>query len=206
MIDVSIVEDKEDIRESLKLILEGSRNCRCLSVFPDCESALKTLPDDPPDVVLMDIELPGISGIEGTRRLREKIPEIDIIMLTVHDENELIFDSLRAGACGYLLKNTPPDLLLSSIEEVFEGGSPMSSKIARMIVTSFKQSAQTPPLTKRQKEILTKLKEGKSYRMISDDLFISENTVKCHIKKIYRTLHVHTQAEAIATAIEKNLL
>jgi DNA-binding NarL/FixJ family response regulator len=156
----------------------------------------------------MDIKFrPGrMSGIAGVRKIKTRLQEIDIIMLTIYEDNALIFDSLRAGACGYLLKHTSPEELLASIKEVVAGGAPMSTKIARLVVGSFQNIDDGPQLTGRQKEILQKLREGKSYRTIGEELFISENTVKCHIKKIYELLHVHTQAEAIAKAYEKNLI
>jgi DNA-binding NarL/FixJ family response regulator len=208
MIRVAIVEDEDDIRESLSIIIAGAKGFSCAGAYSDCETALKNLEDDLPDVVLMDIQfLPGkMSGIDGVRKLKGKWPDLDIVMLTIYEDNTLIFDSLRAGACGYLLKHTSPEELLTSIKEVVAGGAPMSTKIARLVVGSFQNVIDGPQLTGRQKEILQKLREGKSYRTIGEELFISENTVKCHIKKIYELLHVHTQAEAIAKAFEKHLL
>lgn len=208
MIRVAIVEDEDDIRESLAIIINGASGFACAGSYPDCESALARLEDDLPDVILMDIKFrPGrMSGIEGVRKIKARLQEIDAIMLTIYEDNALIFESLRAGACGYLLKHTSPAELLASIKEVVAGGAPMSTKIARLVVGSFKDNHDGPQLTGRQKEILHKLREGKSYRTIGEELFISENTVKCHIKKIYELLHVHTQAEAIAKAFEKHLI
>jgi DNA-binding NarL/FixJ family response regulator len=192
----------------LTIIINSAPGFACVGSYVDCETALAKLEDDLPEVVLMDIKFrPGrMSGIEGARRLKTLLPELDIVMLTIYEDNELIFDSLRAGACGYLLKHTSPAELLASIKEVIAGGAPMSTKIARLVVGSFQNGDQGPQLTNRQKEILQKLREGKSYRGIGEELFISENTVKCHIKKIYELLHVHTQAAAIAKAFEKRLI
>lgn len=209
MIRVALVEDEDEIRESLEIIINSAAGFRCVGSYADCETALQRLEDDLPEVVLMDIRFrPGrMSGIEGVRKIKARWPETDILMLTVHAESELIFESLAAGACGYLLKHTAPAELLESIKEVLAGGAPMSPRIARLVVNSFKnERAEAPQLTERQKEILHKLREGKSYRVIGEELFISENTVKCHIKKIYELLHVHTQAEAIAKAMEKRLV
>jgi len=208
MIRIAIIEDEDEIRESLALILNGAPGCICVGSFSDCESALCSLPEIVPDVVLMDIKFrPGkMSGIVGVRLLKAEMPEVDVLMLTVYAESALIFESLRAGACGYLLKHLSPADLLTSIKDVVAGGAPMSPQIARLVVGSFQEGQTGPQLTARQKEILQKLREGKSYRRIGEELFISENTVKCHIKKIYELLHVHTQAEAIAKAFEQKLL
>ena len=208
MIRVAIVEDQDEIRTSLQIILDSAAGFKCVGCYGDCESALPALAEVLPDVVLMDIQFrPGrMSGIEGVRRIKTQMPEVDILMLTVHADGERIFESLRAGACGYLLKHLSPAELLGSIAEVVAGGSPMSPQIARRVVGSFQNENEAPQLTFRQRDILLKLRQGKSYRVIGEELFISENTVKCHIKKIYALLHVHTQAEAIARAYERRLL
>ncbi len=209
MIRVAIVEDEDEIRESLEIIINNATGFKCVGSYADCETALQHLEDALPEVILMDIRFrPNrMSGIAGVRKIKGRWPEMDILMLTVHADSELIFESLAAGACGYLLKHTAPAELLESIKEVVAGGSPMSPRIARLVVNSFKSDkVEAPQLTERQKEILQKLREGKSYRLIGEELFISENTVKCHIKKIYELLHVHTQAEAIAKAMEKRLV
>lgn len=203
---VAIIEDEDDIRESLKIIINGSDGYRCVGAYRSCEAALKEIESACPDVILMDIALPGMSGIDGVPRFKNLLSEVDIMMLTVHGENDLIFKSLKAGACGYLLKNTPARELLLNIREVYEGGAPMSTRIARMVVASFQHANVAPSLTLRQKEVLAKLIEGKSHKMISDELCISTNTVKTHIKKIYQTLHVHSQTEAIAKALKNNLV
>ena len=151
------------------------------------------------DVLLMDISLPGMSGIEGVRVLRERFPILDIIMLTVHDDDRSVFDSLCAGACGYLVKTTHPTKILAAIEEVHRGGAPMSPSIARLVASSFRKGANSP-LTPRETEILQQICVGKSYKMIAAELFISQETVHSHLKNIYRKLEVSSKTEAMAKA------
>ena len=205
IIYVTLVEDDEEIRNSIPILINSHAGYKCISTYGDCESALIGIPKDPPDVVLMDITLPGMTGIEGVKRLREKMPKIDIIMLTVHKDDELVFQSLCAGACGYLMKNTSPERLLESIREVYEGGAPMSTNIARRIVTSFR-ATPNEDLTSRETEVLTQLCKGLSYKMIADTLFISEETIHFHIKNIYRKLQVHSKSEAVAKALKQRLV
>ncbi len=205
MIYVSLVEDDDEIRETIKLLINKAEGYRCTSDFRDCETAIPALQEEPPDVLLMDITLPGMSGIEGVRILSEKLPNLDIIMLTVHKSDEVIFDSLCAGACGYLMKNTPPQKLLEAIKEVVDGGSPMSTSIARKVITSFRVTKESP-LTRRETEVLNELCKGKSYKIIADTLFVSEDTVHFHIKNIYRKLQVHSKSEAVAKAIREKLV
>ena len=206
MIDVCIIEDDKDIREALTLLLDGSPGFRCTRAFAGCRDAFRSLAALQPDVLLLDIELPGITGIEGLPQLRKLVPEMDIIMLTVHDEDRLIFDSLCAGASGYLLKTTPPLKLLAAIAEVRRGGAPMSASVARRVISSFKSDTRDTALTPRETEILSHLCEGKSYKMIADALFITTGTVHCHIKRIYKKLQVHSNAEAVATALRDRLV
>jgi len=153
----------------------------------------------------MDIGLPGMSGIQGIRILKDKLPDIDILVLTIQSESETVFDALCAGASGYLMKDTPPAQLLDAIRESYDGGAPMSTRIARLVVESFKITQQTS-LTNRETEVLTHLCKGKSYKMIADDLFISEETVRRHIKNIYRKLEVHSKSEAVAKAFKERLV
>ncbi len=204
MIYVSLVEDDPEIRESIKYLINSTEGYKCISAFGSCEDALKDLPENLPDVILMDITLPGMNGIEGVRKIREKI-DVDILMLTVHKDDELIFESLCAGASGYLMKNTSPARLIEAIKEVHEGGAPMSTNIARRIVTSFRSSPD-PNLTGRETEVLSQMCKGKSYKMIADSLIISEETIHFHIKNIYRKLQVHSKTEAVAKAIKQKLV
>ncbi|MCF8242946.1 MAG: response regulator transcription factor [Melioribacteraceae bacterium] len=205
MITVSIVEDDDEIRQSLSMLINATDGFECISTHPDGESAVKKIPNELPDVILMDIGLPGISGIETIKRLKEKITDIDVIVLTIHENDKFVFDALCAGATGYLLKETPPLRIMESIIEVRNGGSPMSTQIARMVVTSFKLNP-APDLTQRETEVLSCLVDGMSYKMIADKLFISEETVRRHIKNIYRKLEVHSKSEAVAKAIREKLV
>lgn len=202
MISVAIVEDVKDLRENLAFIINESSDCVCTGIYADAESAIQGILLLKPNVVLMDISLPGMNGIEAVINLRSKMPQLDIIMLTVHLDDEHVFNSLQAGACGYLTKNTPPRRILEAIREVHEGGAPMSSRIARMIVSSFNRLRKpSPDMTSREKEVLTELCEGKSYKMIAEALFISEDTVRHHLKNIYRKLEVNSKSEAVIKAL-----
>ncbi len=205
MIKISIIEDDKDIRESLAILLNGTLDFECLSTYVTCESAIDKIEDDKPDVILMDINLPGISGIEGTKIIKKKLPAIEIIMLTISDNENDIFNSLCAGACGYLKKNTPPHKLIEAIKEAVNGGAPMSMDVARLVVNSFKKETRKNDLTARETEILRNLCDGSSYKKIAGELFIDLNTVKFHIRNIYRKLEVNSKGEAIAKAMKENL-
>ncbi len=207
MIKVVIVEDNKIINDSLSLLINRAEGFSCVGSFLDCESMLKKIKALRPDIVLMDIKLPGMNGIEGVAILKGMLPELNILMLTVHEENDLIFDALCAGACGYLVKKTHPDRLLEAIQEACEGGAPMSSHIARKVTLFFQKqntlAEDSTLLTDREREILIELIKGKTYYAIALTLNISKDTVRFHIKRIYKKLHVHSQAEAVAKAIKK---
>jgi DNA-binding NarL/FixJ family response regulator len=205
MITVSIVEDDKDIRESLALLIDGTKGFACIRTYSNCEAALEGIPDDAPDVVLMDLGLPGMSGIEGIRKIKENLPGLDIVVLTIHVDMKLVFEALCAGACGYLLKDTTPEKLLEALKETVAGGAPMSTKIARMVVGSFRTTPHAT-LTERETEVLAQLCQGKSYKMIADALFISEETVRRHIKNIYKKLQVGSKSEAVVKAIKEKLV
>ncbi len=206
-IQVAIVDDKRDIREGLQLILDNSEGFECVATYSDGESAVKSLPTIKPDVVLMDIGLPKMSGIDCVKILKDISPEIEMIMLTVHADEDSIFESLRAGAVGYLVKNIFPSKLLNSIKEVKNGGSPMSSSIARKVVSSFNSFRQPAAnLTKRETEVLDLLCKGKSYKVIADELFISPDTVRYHLKNIYKKLQVNSKYEAMMKAMKNGLV
>jgi len=205
MINVSIVEDDNEIRESLALLINGTPGFSCIHTFTNCEAATKEIVEDPPDVVLMDIGLPGMSGIEGIRKIKKSLPDIDILMLTVHNDSKKVFEALCSGACGYLIKDTPPARLLEAIAEAYNGGAPMSTQIARMVVDSFKTNPHSE-LTHRETEVLSQLCKGKSYRMIAEALYICEETVRRHIKNIYRKLEVRSKSEAVAKALKEKLV
>lgn len=203
MISVVIVDDKRDIREGLQNLLNMSEGFRCTRTYGDAESAIKGITMFTPDVVLMDIELPEMSGIECVRILKQKIPDLDIIMLTAYTDDKYIFEALQAGAYGYLTKNIFPSKLLSAIREVRRGGSPMSSLVARRVVNSFnKIKSPMPDLSGREKEVLRLLCEGQSYRDIAKKLFVSTNTVRFHLKNIYKKLQVNSRHEAVVKATQ----
>jgi DNA-binding NarL/FixJ family response regulator len=212
MIRVSIVEDNNTIREGLAALIRGTENYKCVGAYVDCESFLEDLKNTKNDVVLMDIRLPGINGIEGVKRAKKIDPDINILMLTIYEESTVVFEALCAGACGYLVKKTPPSRLLEAIKDANEGGSPMSSHIARQVITVFQQNSNAATsdekydLSDREKEVLNHLAEGNNYQEIADSLYISVDTVRHHIRNIYKKLHVHSQSEAVAKAIRKGLI
>jgi DNA-binding NarL/FixJ family response regulator len=201
-ISVSIVEDDAGVRSSLAKLIDSSPGFRCLSHHPTAESAMHELPKSSPDVILMDINLPGLSGVECVRRLKPTLPATQIIMLTVYQNTEHIFNALAAGATGYLLKQTPPAELLSAIRDVHGGGSPMSSHIARKIVQSFQKplpaARDTENLSPRESEVLDLLAKGYLYKEIADKMGLSYATVHTHIRHIYEKLHVRSRTEAVA--------
>lgn len=205
MIHVAIVEDDHDIRRTLALIIDGTPGFSCQFDYTDCESAIPEILKYKPDVVLMDINLPGMTGIEGVKKLKEKMPDLDIIMLTIQVDDHSIFESICAGATGYMIKSTPPANLLQAIQEVHAGGAPMSANIARKVLGSFRRSSQSP-LSERETEILRHVCEGQNYKGIADKLFVSGHTVRSHIKNIYRKLHVNSRAEAVKKAIRDKLI
>jgi DNA-binding NarL/FixJ family response regulator len=205
-IHIALVEDDPEIRQLLLVLLNGSPGLSCSLVFEDAESSLEEIISFQPDVVLMDIQLPGMSGIEAVKALTARRPELTILMLTVQMDDDSVFQSLCAGASGYLLKATPPAQLLAAIQEAKAGGSPMSPSIARRVIRSFHQPKVESPLSEREREVLRRLCDGETYRSIAEALFVSSNTVKAHIKNIYRKLHVHTRAEAVRRAIGDGLV
>src|SRR5437588_5398734 len=200
-ISVSIVEDNRGTRESLKELLGRAQGLCCLGAYASGEEALRKIPDESPDVVLMDINLPGMRGIECVARLKARAPKTQVLMLTTYDESDLIFESLRAGAHGYLLKNTTPAELVQAVEQVHSGGAPMSMYIARKVVNHFQQirkpSSDMEKLTKREHEILGLLAKGYLYKEIADQLGISISTVRAHLHTVYEKLHVQSRTEAV---------
>ena len=195
------------MRESLVEWLGHAPGIQCVGAHANANEALRDIPGENPDVVLMDINLPGMNGIECVSRLKEKMPKTHILMLTTYDESDLIFDSLRAGANGYLLKNTPREELVQAVEQVHAGGAPMSLKIARKVISFFHQnkktSAELEQLTAREQEILKLLAKGYMYKEIADHLGISMSTVRSHITAVYEKLHVHSRTEAAMKLVER---
>lgn len=200
-ISISVVEDMEEVRQKVKRIIDESEEFICLSTYSNAEKALEELPDLKPDIVLMDINLPGMSGIECIKEIKKKCPQIQFMMFTIYENSEQVYEALAAGATGYLLKKTAPEEILDALKELYEGGAPMSTHIARKVVSFFQKENKRHPenseLSKREKQVLELLSKGFLYKEISDQLFISTGTVRQHIHKIYEKLHVQNRTEAI---------
>jgi len=211
MINVAIFEDNRNLREGLFQLIDGSDGFHCVGAYGNCDRLVNHIEQSKPDVVLMDIEMPGISGIEAVKILKENFPGVKILMETIFEDNDKIFNSICNGAEGYILKNTAPALILSAIKEIYEGGAPMTPSVANKVLKMFKKnsaegSSNTFDLTDREKEILKFLVEGMSYKMIADTCFISIDTVSGHIKNIYKKLQVHSKGEAVAKAIRGKIV
>ena len=207
---VIITEDNDAIRDGLAVLINATEGMECVARYATCEDLLADFVNHPADIFLQDIGLPGISGIEGVRALKKQLPGAVILMLTVYEDEENVFEALKAGAAGYLLKKTPPAQLIEAIVDAANGGSPMSSNIARKVVGFFQKRSPLPTpeygLSEREKEILAGLTEGNSYKMIADKLFISIDTVRSHIRHVYKKMHVHNQSEAVAKAFRNGIV
>jgi DNA-binding NarL/FixJ family response regulator len=209
-IRAAIIEDEEDIREGIGELIDFTEGFRCNGRYRTMEEALAGLPAATPDVMLVDIGLPGISGIEGIRIIRERFPSIQLLMLTVYDDDDRIFEALCAGATGYLLKKTPTARLLESLREAFGGGSPMSPEVARKVVGLFRKVR--PPertdhdLTPHEQRVLKMFAEGHNYKTAAAELGVTINTVAFHVKQIYGKLEVHSKSEAVVKAIRSGLI
>jgi DNA-binding NarL/FixJ family response regulator len=210
-IKVTIFEDNKSLRQGLFLLINGSEGFSCVGAFENCQNLLQDIRTTDPDVVLMDIQMAGISGIEAVRILTEKYPDLKILMQTIFEDDEKIFQSILAGASGYILKNTTPSRLLEFIRETYEGGAPMSPSVAVRVMKMV--AAQKPEVTtddfslsEREKEVLACLVKGMSYKLIAAECFISIDTVRGHIRNIYEKLHVHSKSEAVVTAIRGKIV
>jgi DNA-binding NarL/FixJ family response regulator len=206
-ITVSVIEDDRETRESLVELLNGATGLSCIGSYPTGEIALKAIPGQKPDVALVDINLPGMSGIECVNQLKNIVPGLQILMLTTYEDGDLIFNSLRAGAKGYLLKKMAPTELVQAIEQIHAGGSPMPMQIARKVVDYFQtlgDTTETEQLTKREQEILVLLAKGAFYKEIAEKLNISMSTVRTHIQHIYGKLHVQSRTDAARKYFDKN--
>jgi DNA-binding NarL/FixJ family response regulator len=209
-ISVAIIEDLREVREWLVVLVDGTRGFRSAGSYRTMEEALAKIGASVPDVVVTDLGLPGMSGTDGIRILRDRYPQLPILALTIFDDDKEVFRALCAGACGYLLKNTPPARLLESLREVFDGGAPMSPQIARRVVTLFRDVA--PPertecrLTPQEKELLRLLVEGHHYKTAADAMSVSYHTVAFHVRNIYAKLEVHSKSEAVARALRDQLV
>jgi DNA-binding NarL/FixJ family response regulator len=202
---VLVVEDDLEIRNSFTLIINSSQKFMVVNAYSRCEEAIENLNKDRAEIVLMDIELPGMNGIQGTKIIKDKSPHTEVVMVSVYEDSDLVFEALKAGASGYITKSANYLELLSALEEILKGGAPMSSKIARMVIDNFHVNPNSP-LTKRETEILQLISEGKTYTQISEELFISKETAKTHIKNIYSKLQVNSKSEAIAKATLEKLI
>ena len=214
IINVAVVEDNDTIREGLKMLINETEGFSCLAAFSKCETMIKNIKNFNPDVLLMDIGLPGMSGIEGIKQVKALMPELTIIVLTVYEENDLIFDAICAGASGYIVKKTPPSKLIDAIRDAYQGGGPMSSNIARRVIDLFSRrdsdgsgqqkkqfnikenDSEKRVLTKREKEILNMLIEGHSFKALADSLSINLETVRSSLRNVYKKLHLNYRSGA----------
>jgi DNA-binding NarL/FixJ family response regulator len=207
---VAIVEDQPRIRQSLRILIGGTEGFRCTGDFESMEAALAAIGQDLPDIALVDIGLPGMSGIDGIRALKKSYPGLTVLMLTVYDDDKRIFDALCAGACGYLLKKTPPARLLECLQEAAGGGAPMSPEVARRVVSLFREIR--PPedpgcrLTPHEIRLLKLLVEGHNYKTAAAELNLSVNTIRFHMKSVYEKLQVHSKSEAVAKGLRQRIV
>ena len=209
-INVGIIEDRREIREGLCMLINGTDGFYCKAKFGSMEEGLRRLGAELPDVILCDIGLPGMDGIEGIKLLKEQFPDLLVIMLTIYDDDERIFDALCAGACGYLLKKTPPVRLLESLKEAVAGGSPMSPEVARRVITIFRDIR--PPeradydLTPHETRLLKLLVEGHNYKTAAAEINVTVHAISFHMRNIYEKLQVHSKSEAVAVAMRDRLV
>jgi len=209
VIEVALVEDRREIRESLTLLIGGTEGFKCVGSYRSMEEALDKLKHHQPHLLLSDIGLPGMSGIEGVAILKELYPDLLILMLTVYDDDERIFDAMCAGASGYLLKKTPPARLLESLREVASGGAPMSPEVARRVIALFREIRppdRTYELTPHETRLLKLLVEGHNYKTAAAELGVTVHTVSFHLRSIYEKLQVHSKSEAVAKALQNRLV
>lgn len=212
-IKVLIFEDNKLIREALMLIIENSENFACVGALSDCRNLLNDIPSYAPDVILMDIEMPGMTGIEATQIATRHFPQIKILIQTVFNDSDKIFNAICAGASGYILKTDPPEKLLDALQETYNGGAPMSSSIAQKVWQFFSRKniilvapdSNIEPLSERELSILREMQDGRDLKSIAATQFISYETVRTHVKNIYRKLHVNSRAEAIMKATQHGL-
>lgn len=209
-IKIVLYEDNTDLREGLGVLLRGTNGFELIGAFPNCEFVEQEIGNLMPDIVLMDIDMPIANGIYGLKIIKDKYPQVNVLMLTVFEDNEHIFEAICSGAVGYMLKRTPPAKLLEAIQDAITGGAPMTSSIARKVLQMLppqkRVSENSHNLTEREREILNLLVKGNSYKMIADQCSISMDTVRSHMKKIYEKLHVHSQTEAVAKAIHNQIV
>lgn len=210
--NIVIIEDNKFIRNGWELILQNERDFQVVGSYGSCEEAFKNEDISLADIVLMDIGLPGMSGIDGVKYLKEKFPKLIIIMCTIYEDDDKIFDALCAGAVGYLLKKTEPNELITALRDAYNGGSPMTPSVARKIIASFQKkplisfNGEIVELSEREDQILTLMSKGKSYKEIANEVFLSIDGVSYHIRHIYEKLNVHTRSEAVAEGLKKKII
>jgi DNA-binding NarL/FixJ family response regulator len=209
-IRVCIFEDSKNFREGLHKLFEGTEGFEMVGAFSNCDHLIKNLKQAQPDVVLMDVKMPGISGIEAIKLIRVHLPSIKVVIQTVFEADDKIIAAITAGASGYLLKSSPPQKFIEAVEEAFHGGAPMTGSVAAKVLTLFQSQFSgfriENDLTSREKEVLQKLVHGKSYKMIAAELFVTYETVRFHMKNIYSKLHVTSMTEAVAKAIQQKMV
>jgi DNA-binding NarL/FixJ family response regulator len=210
-IKVALFEDNKKLRESLEQLINSAEGMICTGAFADANKLIHNMQQANPDMVMMDINMPGISGIEGVRMIKEKFPNVRILMQTVFDDNDKIFAAICAGASGYMLKKTAPQKMIEAIRETYQGGAPMTPSVAVKVLEMFRLQTRVEKnefidLSEREREILGLLVKGKSYKVIASDCFISIDTVSTHVRHIYEKLHVHSKSEAVAKAIFQKLV
>lgn len=205
-IKVVLFDDNELLRDSISMLLEDAGDFDLAGSYTNCLEVIKNIQQTKPDVVIMDIDMPGMNGIEGVKLIRKNFPTVQILMQTVFDDDEKVFAAIKAGAAGYILKNAEPKYLLEAVREVYTGGAPMTPSIARKVLQQFQEPQKNDfNLSTRESEVLGYLVQGLSYKMISDKMNITYDTVRAHMKKIYEKLHVSSMTEAVAKAINQKL-
>lgn len=209
-IKLLLYEDNPQLREGLTMLINGSEGFDVLAAFKNCDNVIEQVTAFKPDVVLMDIDMPGVNGLEGLKKIRAIDSEVKILMLTVFDDNKNVFQAISSGANGYILKKTPPARLLEYISEAHTGGAPMTASVATQVLKMFSsmnnEKGEDYNLSDREKQVLQLLVEGFSYKMIANDMFIAIDTVRSHIKKIYDKLHVNSKSEAVAKAFKDKIV
>jgi DNA-binding NarL/FixJ family response regulator len=214
MIRVVLYEDNRQLREGLAMLIKSSEGFMVINTYPSCSTIEKDIFNDKPDIILLDIDMPYINGIEALKLIRKTQYNCKVLMLTVFDDSQNVFEAIRAGADGYLLKKTPPAKLLEHLKDVYEGGSPMTSSIARQVINMFNQyhesgenkKGEEYSLSTREKEVLQLLVKGYTYKMAAAELFVSLETIRSHVKHIYEKMHVNSKSEAVAKAFRNNML
>ncbi len=209
IIRVAILDDDAEFRELISTTVSSSEDLKCVGIYGTCDEALEKIEKDIPDILLLDIAMPGKSGIQSLKEIKQKFPSVEVLMLTVLSDNEKIFESVRNGAVGYILKKSPAQKLLEAIKEAYEGGAPFPGEIARKVLEYFKTPLKDPAqseLSDREKEVLEALVDGHGTKAIADKLFVSINTIRFHLRNIYNKLHVNSRTEAVAKALRNKII